>query len=69
MIEQLDHNTNYEVGRQLELPAEEVEVRFREIIESIDQSVSFDDRERLKEMAFGDKKLGPKDAGNNFGHD
>ncbi|HSW91966.1 MAG TPA: hypothetical protein VLG09_04945 [Candidatus Saccharimonadales bacterium] len=69
MIEQLDRNTEYQAGRQLELPAEEVEIRFQKIIESIDQSVSFDDQERLEGMAFGDKKLGPKDAGNNFGHD
>jgi hypothetical protein len=69
MIEQLDHNVEHQTGHEFELPAEEVEARFQEIIESIDQSVTLDDQERLRRKPFGRKYLGPRDSGNQFGHD
>jgi hypothetical protein len=68
MQEQLNRNIERQDDR-LELSDEEVEARFQDIIGLIDQSVAFDDQERLRRKPFGRKYLGPKDSGNNFGHD
>lgn len=68
MSEQLlDRNIEDQSGYQPELLVDEVEVRFREIIASIDQSVTFEDQERLKEISFGEKRLNPGDSQNRFG--
>jgi len=68
MAEQLlDRSIEHEMDYRPEAFPAEVDARFREIIASIDQSVTFEDQERLKEISFGEKRLNPGDSQNRFG--